>query len=106
MSPAVEQRRRALASLRQKSQDSMPPLTTQARTFGSAVASAAGDLLHGHDPRVDDATQAARLALCNTCEHLRPGSRRCVKCGCKVDWKTTLKRQQCPEKKWLAVPNA
>lgn len=44
-------------------------------------------------------TVAARLAICEACEHFRSSDRRCggaKGCGCYVDAKTTLRTARCP----------
>lgn len=44
-----------------------------------------------------------RLKVCGGCEFKGSAgiADRCTKCDCFLDWKTALKKQECPDKKWL-----
>ncbi len=48
--------------------------------------------------RVDEATQAARLAQCAVCNQY--DARRCKLCGCFADKKAWLAHEDCPLGKW------
>jgi len=43
---------------------------------------------------------AKRWEICSSCEHLYKPTNSCKKCGCFMVLKTTLKKAQCPIKKW------
>ena len=48
-----------------------------------------------------DLIRKERLKKCMPCEHYR--FQICLKCGCSVYAKVTIKQQSCPIGKWLAV---
>lgn len=58
------------------------------------------DLFNPNSPRSDKDIIEERLAICNTCEWLRPKTQRCRKCGCFMALKTTLLQAKCPMGKW------
>ena len=51
---------------------------------------------------VSDEVHTARLAACESCEHLRPESRACGLCGCgaPVDSLATRPWHRCPDGRW------
>lgn len=75
----------------------LPSLGRRAGNFAGAVIQHVASGL-----RIASAeTQAARLALCQTCE-LLTAARKCAhaKCGCPVDKKVRWQSQRCPLDKW------
>jgi hypothetical protein len=44
---------------------------------------------------------AERLNVCDTCEFRE--NRRCLKCGCAIDWKARGRAFQCPVGKWTSA---
>lgn len=54
------------------------------------------------DEKTDEATYAARLNICRTCDNLHSGT--CALCGCYVEARAAKKRQGCPAvpEKWGA----
>ena len=54
------------------------------------------------DEKTDEATYAARLNICRTCDNLHSGT--CALCGCYVEARAAKKRQGCPKvpEKWGA----
>ena len=54
------------------------------------------------DEKTDEATYAARLNICRTCDDLHSGT--CALCGCYVEARAAKKRQGCPKvpEKWGA----
>lgn len=51
-----------------------------------------------HIDRPDDATIAARLAVCEGCDEYKNG--KCGKCGCNMKYKTAVAQEKCPLRKW------
>ena len=47
------------------------------------------------DEKTDEATYAARLNICRTCDDLHSGT--CALCGCYVEARAAKKRQGCPK---------
>jgi len=41
-----------------------------------------------------------RLSVCFGCEFFDSKSKRCEKCGCRMDYKTKMDTARCPLKKW------
>jgi ribosomal protein L32 len=87
----------AFAALR--AQFSPPPLSTQIQSAAGAVVAECGAALSG-EAAVDDATKAARLTTCEACEFFIAADRRCQKCGCWMELKTSFRTATCPENKW------
>lgn len=58
------------------------------------------DMLNPKEPRSEEELAAYRLEICKTCEFYREKSNRCMKCGCFMKMKTTLKKATCPVGKW------
>ena len=70
------------------------------RTWRSFVRDYVDSLLA--DEKTDEATYAARLNICRTCDDLHSGT--CALCGCYVEARAAKKRQGCPKvpEKWGA----
>jgi hypothetical protein len=82
----------------------LPPLATMAVSY---LKSTARHLAAG-SPKASPELQAARLAACEACEHLRPSDRRCglVKgtgCGCGVRAKSVRLLEVCPDNRWPLI---
>jgi hypothetical protein len=58
------------------------------------------DLFDPRQDRSDRELAEARLEVCNACPHLQKQLKKCRKCGCFMQLKTTLKQAKCPEGKW------
>lgn len=58
------------------------------------------DLFNPNSPRSDKDLIEERMDICVTCEFYRPKSNRCVKCGCFMALKSTLRQAKCPVGKW------
>lgn len=58
------------------------------------------DLLNPNEPRSDKDLKEERLAICKACTHFNKQLRKCTKCGCFMDLKTTLERASCPVGMW------
>lgn len=41
-----------------------------------------------------------RMNICRSCEHFRPRTTQCKKCGCFMRFKTTFMKSSCPINKW------
>lgn len=54
--------------------------------------------------RVDDATLVQRLSICESCDRFKRENRTCLECGCYMDIKASWASEECPLKKWLALP--
>lgn len=52
-----------------------------------------------HPKPVSTEERERRLSICNDCEFLKDG-KRCLKCGCFVNWKSRLEAWHCPINKW------
>jgi hypothetical protein len=84
-----------------------PPLPTTAsmaanaaRALGRTVKQA----VTGKPVLAPAEVAAERLAICEGCKpHFRESDRRCSRCGCNVDWKTTLSQESCPIGAWKKV---
>lgn len=94
---------RMLAESRKAPKDELPPLTTQARNLGRALAEEAAAIMLGHAAVTDD-EKAARLEICRNCERVDEGKTRakdrCLECGCFIEKKTSWRSQSCPLGKW------
>jgi glycosyltransferase involved in cell wall biosynthesis len=77
----------------------LPPLASRAANYARA------QVRHTLDGRAkaDDATVAARLAICGGCDRLRASDRRCAECGCPVEAKAAWRSEACPLGKWGAT---
>jgi hypothetical protein len=71
-----------------------PGVFRKAANFAGAVARhvAAGM------PVLGEEATAARLAVCEACEHKRGDS--CGLCGCRLSWKARMENEHCPIHKW------
>lgn len=69
-------------------------VTTQAKGLAVAV----GKAIQNPTP-VSTEERERRLAICQACEFLVEG-KRCLKCGCHVNWKTRLAAWHCPIDRW------
>ena len=58
------------------------------------------DLFNPRQPRSDQELIEARLAICSSCEFLKKKRMQCMKCGCYMKLKSTLKQASCPVGKW------
>jgi len=59
-------------------------------------------VLSGKEILCDAQVQACRLEACASCEFRREGYEVCAVCGCKIQAKTALATESCPEGKWGA----
>lgn len=50
--------------------------------------------------KVPEEISSHRWNICASCEHLYKPTHSCKKCGCFMVLKTTLKKAECPIKKW------
>lgn len=75
----------------------MPSLVQRAANAAGAVVSAVADGFTA----VSTEQQAARLAVCETCEAFDGDS--CRECGCRASWKARLRAWNCPLKKWPTI---
>jgi hypothetical protein len=58
------------------------------------------DLFDPNKPRSDKELIEQRLEICKVCPAFRPRTKRCSKCGCFMELKTTLMQASCPIGKW------
>lgn len=58
--------------------------------------------LKGIDDKVPEQVKANRLAICNACPHLNKFLKQCNICKCFINYKTGLKEEFCPDKRWEA----
>jgi hypothetical protein len=58
------------------------------------------DLFDPKKPRSDKEIIEQRLEICKVCPAFRPRTKRCSKCGCFMELKTTLLQASCPIGKW------
>ena len=72
----------------------MPPITRQAWNLALSLA----DFVADGCKLVTAEEYAARLAVCDLCEHRR--ETRCLKCGCNLALKARGRAFKCPEDKW------
>jgi len=86
--------RNIYAALRQKYSAKPPSLIAQA----ASLMSAAGQAVKNPAPASKE-EQDRRLSICHACEFLKDG-KRCLKCGCYVNWKSRLEAWHCPINKW------
>jgi len=80
--------------LRKKYSPKLPPVTRQAKNLICAARQA----ILNPKP-VSKEERERRLAICQSCEFLKDG-KRCLKCGCHVNWKSRLEAWHCPISKW------
>jgi hypothetical protein len=52
---------------------------------------------------VDDKIKQERLDICNNCPNLVKATGQCKICFCFVKLKTSLKTEECPDKKWIKI---
>ncbi len=90
---------RKAAALAGTPEPELPPLRTMARSAAGAAARAVASGF----ARVDAATTAARLAVCEApCEFYRASDARCAACGCYVKVKSVALMEECPKGYWPA----
>jgi hypothetical protein len=58
------------------------------------------DLFDPSQPRSDKELIEQRLEICKVCPAFKPRTKRCGKCGCFMELKTTLMQASCPIGKW------
>lgn len=75
---------------------SLPRMTLNAASAVGAEASAR----FAHVPPVPDEECARRIAICLACEFFRHDDKRCSKCGCFMEIKSSLRSASCPVGKW------
>jgi hypothetical protein len=83
----------------------LPPLAVQAANLAGAVARAATAAVTGAPVLADEATAAARLAVCGPCDQRTEGGR-CAGCGCWIVAKTRIATETCPLGRWPEPPPA
>lgn len=93
----VESRRSAHAMARQAAP---PGLLKRAGSLAKAIGSETKAIVQ-RQPNLTAQQVAARLAVCASCDQLRP-NRTCARCGCFVDAKARFRSQDCPLRKWPA----
>jgi hypothetical protein len=93
----VESRRSANAMARQPAP---PGLLRRAGSLAKAIGSETKAIIQ-KQPNLTAQQVAARLAVCASCDQLRP-NRTCARCGCFVDAKARFRSQTCPLSKWPA----
>ncbi len=93
----VESRRSAHAMARQPAP---PGLLKRAGSLAKAIGSETKAIVQ-RQPNLTAKQVAARLAVCASCDQLRP-NRTCARCGCFVDAKARFRSQDCPLRKWPA----
>jgi hypothetical protein len=93
----VESRRSAHAMERQAAP---PGLLKRAGSLAKAIG-AETKAIAQRQPNLTAQQVAARLAVCGSCDQLRP-NRTCARCGCFVDAKARFRSQDCPLRKWPA----
>jgi hypothetical protein len=72
----------------------MPSVAAQAKNLVGAIGQAVIN-----PKRVSQEERERRLSICRACEFL-VGGKRCLKCGCGVNWKSRLEAWHCPIEKW------
>ena len=60
----------------------------------------AKDAADGKPLVLSDEEAAARIAICESCEHFAKKLRMCRECGCFMKAKTALSSTRCPLNKW------
>jgi hypothetical protein len=58
------------------------------------------DMLNPKTKRVDVKIKNDRLSICFSCPDLIKLTNQCKKCGCFMDFKTSLEASKCPVGKW------
>lgn len=58
------------------------------------------DMLNPRTKRVNLEEKEKRMALCISCPNFLFLTRQCKKCGCFMEFKTTLEQSKCPIGKW------
>lgn len=58
------------------------------------------DLFNPKEKRVELGIMEKRLTVCKSCDHFKPRTQQCSKCGCFMSLKTTLRRAKCPMGYW------
>jgi hypothetical protein len=84
-----------------------PPLPSFPCMAAAYIVSTAKHVVSGR-PMASPELQAARLAACEVCDHLRPEDRRCgvvrgCGCGCPVDDKAQRLLEVCPDDRWPSI---
>lgn len=79
-----------------KSEVNMPGLLEQAMSAAKAVGSIVKNF--GLDETTTEEREH-RLKICESCDFFT-ANRRCLKCGCYMDVKTTIKAEKCPIGRW------
>lgn len=77
-----------------------PGLGRKVMNFAGSMVTAA---LDGFATVTPEQT-AARLEICSTCDRYDVDTNQCLKCGCPLSWKPTLRSTVCPLGKWPRLP--
>lgn len=76
-----------------------PKTKTLAENFLKAVGMEITAITTGKDELELDEIKR-RYSICENCEFFHKQSKRCIKCGCFMKWKTAWRSQHCPIGKW------
>lgn len=77
-----------------------PTLGQQVNNVTRAVGAATKNLLARKPFAADEETVEARRVICETCPRFAKETGRCLECGCWRQFKTWLRSESCPLKKW------
>lgn len=78
----------------------MPTYTDKAKTFGSAIFKTGVNMLKGSNILVTQEEKERRLAICSGCDYFNHRNFTCLRCGCRLKYKSVLRNSSCPIKKW------
>ena len=76
-----------------------PKLGQMALTVAKAIIDETKSIVSGDDP-IDQDTINKRIEVCNSCEFFVKEDGRCIKCGCFMQIKASMRSQTCPIGKW------
>lgn len=83
------------------SKNTLPPKTEMLQNAVNALGRIINAIILTNEKikRSDDEIEKCRT-LCNECEFFAVNTKRCLKCGCFVNFKTLLETEHCPVGKW------
>ena len=78
----------------------MPTFTDMAKSLGKTLFKTGLDLVSGKSVMASEQIQKDRLETCLNCDSFDHTSYTCLKCGCKMQYKSALQSTTCPLDKW------
>ena len=78
----------------------MPTFGDMAKSLGKTLFTTGLNFISGKSVMASEQIQKDRLDTCLNCDSFNHTSYTCLKCGCKMQYKSALKSTTCPLDKW------